>query len=170
MILKKLLGRTRKAVNVVKDTKRFLFNSWDIGIFGWIFDEGKLLLAKTPSGNYTLPGGGLEREDTVDYREIDGCYPFREALKREVEEETQVKIESVDPSTELKLFRRGRFLSNEAVFVLVDNYVGKVKESGIEIKNASFYTKAEAKDKLEGRMKKAAMKAFEVYEEREDLN
>lgn len=168
MILRWLLGRTRKAVNVVKDIKRFSFNSWDFGIFGWIFDqEGKLLLVETPGGDYTLPGGGLERGDTVDYQKIDGGYPFLEPLKREVKEETRIEIISVDSLTHYQLLRRGWILGNVADFVLVENYKGKAKESGIEIKNAGFFSKSEAEDKLHGRMRKAGMKAFEIYEKRE---
>lgn len=108
-----LLTRARKAVNVVKDIKRFTLNSWDLGVFAWIFnDEGELLLVKTPGGNYSLPGGGVEREDTVHYKEIKSNFPFLEALRREVKEETQIKIIGVDSSTTLQLARRGFFLSN----------------------------------------------------------
>lgn len=168
MILRWLLGRTRKAVNVVKDLKRFSCNSWDFGIFGWIFDEdGKLLLVENSGGDYALPGGGVERADTVDYKKANADFPFLESLRREVREETRIEIISVDPSTQYQLLRRGWILGNVADFVLVENYKGKVKESGIEIKNTSFFSKSEAEDKLRGRMKKAAKKAFKIYEKRE---
>lgn len=99
-------------------------------VYAVIVEKGKVLLSKQWDG-YDFPGGGIEINETTE-----------EALKREVWEETGVKIKVVDiiylADDFHKMHRNGQYVHSILVYYLCRKIGGKISIDNIADNEKSY--------------------------------
>jgi len=92
-------------------------------VYGVLVENGKVLLSKQWDG-YDFPGGGIDIDETVE-----------EALIREFEEETGLKVRLVDPNKPIycrtsffapNLSNKGKFWNSIMLYYLVEKVGGEI--------------------------------------------
>ncbi len=136
--------------------------------------EGKILLLKraindkTNPGAYDLPGGGLEKGETIEL-----------ALKREIEEETGIKNISIGDVIKISEYPKGHKDLDHLKGIRFIAYVGEenesIKLSGAEHSDFEWLPLEEAikklkKDGFEGEKRNTLIKAREYLEFKNGLD
>ena len=105
----------------------FIFRPETHGVKGLLLKDGKVLLVKTSYSKWlTLPGGGIKKGETT-----------KEAVKRELKEETGIKVlkchlvGEYNNSTEYK--------NDHISLFYIDEFEGGDKTKSIEIDTVDFY-------------------------------
>ena len=105
-----------------------------LAVYGLIVNDDKLLLLPHEQGGYDLPGGGVELGETT-----------REALGREVKEETGLTVEMQDVVRVKTSFYAGNYISEGYLHSTLIYYRCKVIDGDITTDNFDEFAKENLK-------------------------
>ncbi len=105
-----------------------------LAVYGVIVKDGKLLLLPHEQGGYDLPGGGVELGETT-----------REALGREVREETGLNVEMQDVLRVKTSFYAGNYISEGYLHSTLIYYRCKIIDGDITTDNFDTFAKENLK-------------------------